>query len=288
MESSMKSLSSDFALYCKSLEVACEQSNEHQCLKRFIDETLPHVIARIGKNGGSSLEVLGIGSGSGEIDIEILGKIQLQHPGLSIHNEVVEPNPKQISKYKALVEEKCSGLNISFRWNQMSSEEYERQNKEKNESKKFDFIHMIEMLYYVESVPDTLKYFHSLLETNGKLLITQTADEGGYHSLWKKFGSRFVSSCRFFDVPKVLDAIRKKYQIYKLSSDMDITECFIEGNKNGERLLNFLTDTVDFRKNAPANLRDEVLHYLRHPQCSREENGKIIFNNDLCCMVVDY
>ncbi|GCB68810.1 hypothetical protein scyTo_0005365 [Scyliorhinus torazame] len=141
----MKSLSSDFALYCKSLEVACEQSNEHQCLKRFIDETLPHVIARIGKNGGSSLEVLGIGSGSGEIDIEILGKIQLQHPGLSIHNEVVEPNPKQISKYKALVEEKCSGLNISFRWNQMSSEEYERQNKEKNESKKFDFIHMIEV-----------------------------------------------------------------------------------------------------------------------------------------------
>lgn len=169
----------------------------------------------------------------------------------------------------------------------MSSEEYERQNKQKNESKKFDFIHMVEVLYYVENVRDTITYFHSCLQTNGKLLIIQTADDSGFHSLWKKYGSWFLNSCLFLDVHKILDEMRIKYRLYELSSDLDITECFIEGNENGERLLDFLTHVVDFRKTAPADLKEEVLHYLRQPQCSKEENGKVLFNNNLYFMVID-
>ncbi|XP_072435811.1 histamine N-methyltransferase isoform X4 [Chiloscyllium punctatum] len=288
MESSMKPLSLDFNQYYKSFKLFLERSTEHECMQKFIDENLPDVIASIGKKGGSSLNVLGVGSGSGKIDLEILGKIQSKHPGFFIHNEVVEPNPQHISKYKALVKEWNSGPNISFTWNQMTSGEYEMQNKKRNESKKFDFIHMIEMLYYVESLHDTIKYFHSLLETNGKLLIVQTADDGGYHSLWRKAGSRFLSSCLFLDVHKVLDEIRMKYHIYELSSIFDITECFIEGNENGELLLDFLTHIVDFRKTAPADLKAEVLQCLRQPQCSREENGKILFNNNLHFIVIDY
>ncbi|XP_078084168.1 histamine N-methyltransferase-like [Mustelus asterias] len=288
MESSMKSLSLDFDRYLKSFELFLERSTEHQCMRKFIDEILPDVIASIGKKGSSSLNVLGVGSGSGKIDIEFLGKIQSKHPGLLIHNEVVEPNPEHISQYKALVKEKCSDQNISFHWNQMNSEEYERQSKERNDSKEFDFIHMVEMLYYVESLRDTITYFHSLLQTNGKLLIIQTSDDGGYHSLWKKYGSHFLSSCLFLDVRKALDEIRMKYRIYEFSSDLDITECFIEGNENGECLLDFLTHVVDFRKTAPADLKEKVLHYLRQPQCSREENGKVIFNNNLYFIVIDY
>ncbi|XP_072328099.1 histamine N-methyltransferase-like [Scyliorhinus torazame] len=287
MASSMKLLSSDVGLYFKSFKLFIERSTEHQCMEKFIDENLPDVVTSIGKKGDSCINVLGVGSGSGEVDIEILGKIQSKHPGLSIHNEVVEPNPHQLTKYKDLVAEKTQGLNISFTWNQMCSEEYEKQNKEREESRKFDFIHMIQMLYYVQSVPDTIKYFHSLLETNGKLLIIQPSGDGGWHSLWKKAGSHFPTKSGFLGVQKVLDEMRVKYQIYELPSDMDITECFIEGNENGERLLDFLTEVADFRKTAPPDLKAEVLRYLRHPQCSREENGKIIFNNDLHFIVVD-
>ncbi|XP_038645863.1 histamine N-methyltransferase-like [Scyliorhinus canicula] len=287
MESSMKPLSSDFGLYFKSFNLFIERSTEHQCMEKFINENLPDVVTSIGKKGVSSLNVLGVGSGSGEIDFEILGKIQTKHPGLPIHNEVVEPNPNQITKYKDLAKEKSQGLNISFSWNQMRSEEYEKQNKERKESRKFDFIHMIQMLYFVESVPDTIKYFHSLLETNGKLLIIQAASDGGWHSLWKKAGSYFPTKSGFLGVQKVLDEMRVKYQIYELPSDMDITECFIEGNENGERLLDFLTDVADFRKTAPSDLKAEVLRYLRHLPCSREENGKILFNNNLHFIVVD-
>uniref|UniRef100_UPI00398E9334 histamine N-methyltransferase-like n=1 Tax=Pristiophorus japonicus TaxID=55135 RepID=UPI00398E9334 len=288
MESSMKSLSSDFSYYLKTFNLFLDRSTEHMCMQKFIDEKLPDVVASIGKEGSSSLNVLGVGSGSGKIDFEILGKIKSKHPGLSIRNEVVEPNPEQLSTYKALVKEKSQGLNISFTWNHMSSEEYEKKAKESHEIKQFDFIHMIQMLYYVESVHDSIKYFHSLLETNGKLLIIIVSDDGGWHSLWETFRSCFPGSCLFLDVHKMLDDMRMKYKIYELSSDLDITECFIEGNENGELLLDFLTESLHFRKTAPTDLKAEVLQYLRQPQCSREENGKIIFNNNLQVIVVDY
>ncbi|XP_038645864.1 histamine N-methyltransferase-like isoform X1 [Scyliorhinus canicula] len=287
MESSMKPLTSDIGLYFKSFKLFLERSTEHQCMEKFIDENLPDVVTSIGKKGAPCLNVLGVGSGSGEVDIKILGIIQSKHPGLPIHNEVVEPNLHQITKYKDLVAEKSQGLNISFTWNQMRSEEYEKQNKERKESRKFDFIHMIQMLYYVESVPDTIKYFHSLLETNGKLLIIQSSDDGGWQALWEKAGSRFPTKIDFPGVRKVLDEMRVKYQKYELPSDMDITECFIEGNENGERLLDFLTEVADFMKTAPPDLKAEMLRYLRHPECSREENGKIMFNNDLHFIMVD-
>ncbi|GCB65062.1 hypothetical protein scyTo_0011829, partial [Scyliorhinus torazame] len=111
--------------------------------------------------------------------------------------------------------------------------------------------------------------------------------DGGWHSVWKKAGSHFPTKSGFLGVQKVLDEMRVKYQIYELPSDMDITECFIEGNENGERLLDFLTEVADFRKTAPPDLKAEVLRYLRHLPCSREENGKIIFKNDLHFIVID-
>uniref|UniRef100_UPI00398F6CD3 histamine N-methyltransferase-like isoform X2 n=1 Tax=Pristiophorus japonicus TaxID=55135 RepID=UPI00398F6CD3 len=252
MESYKKSLVSNFSSYLKTFNLFLDRSTEHLCMQKFIDENLPDVVASIGKNGSSSLNVLGVGSGS------------------------------------ALVKEKSQSLNISFTWNQMTSEEYEKKAKERNEIKKFDFIHMIQMLYFVESVHDSIKYFHSLLEPNGKLLIIIVSDDGGWHALWKKFGSRFTGNCLFLDVRKMLDDVRMKYKIYELSSDLDITECFIEGNENGELLLDFLTQIINFRKTAPADLKAEVLQYLRQPQCSREENGKIMFNNNMQVIVVDY
>uniref|UniRef100_UPI00398EAF50 histamine N-methyltransferase-like n=1 Tax=Pristiophorus japonicus TaxID=55135 RepID=UPI00398EAF50 len=288
MNSIMESITSDFSYYLKTFNLYLDRTNDHVHMAKFNAEYLPDIVASIGKEGSSSLNVLGVGSGSGKTDLEILGKIQCKHPGLSIQNEVVEPNPEQISSYKAFVKEKSQSLNISFTWNQMTSEEYEKKAKERNEVKKFDFIHMIHMLYYVESVQDSIKYFHNLLETNGKLLIVTVSDGGGWQSLWKTFGSRFINSCVYLDVCKILDDMSINYQIYEVSADLDITECFIEGNEKGELLLDFLTHIINFRKTAPPDLKAEVLQYLLQTPYSREENGKIIFNNNSQTIVVDY
>ncbi|XP_067844260.1 histamine N-methyltransferase-like [Heptranchias perlo] len=108
MESLMRPLSSDYSYYLKTFKLFLERSTEHQCLQNVIDENLPDTVTSIGKKEGSSLSVLRVGSGSGKIDFEILGKIQSKHPALSIHNEVVEPNPEQIPSYQDIF----SNLNI--------------------------------------------------------------------------------------------------------------------------------------------------------------------------------
>lgn len=68
---------------------------------------------------------------------------------------------------------------------------------------------------------------------------------------------------------------------------MDITECFTEGDEKGELLLDFLTEVLDFSKTASPELKDGVLNLLRHPDCSVESSGKVIFNNNLGVIVID-
>ncbi|TDH00936.1 hypothetical protein EPR50_G00174990 [Perca flavescens] len=66
----------------------------------------------------------------------------------------------------------------------MHSEDYEGQVKEKGDMKTFDFIHMIQMIYYVDNLADTIKFYHSLLKNNGRLMIIIGADNSGWDVLW--------------------------------------------------------------------------------------------------------
>lgn len=68
---------------------------------------------------------------------------------------------------------------------------------------------------------------------------------------------------------------------------MDITECFTPGDEKGELLLDFLTEVLEFGKTAPPELRAGVNDLLRHPDCSVESNGRVMFNNNLGAIVLN-
>lgn len=100
--------------------------------------------------------------------------LQAAHPGVLIDNEIVEPNPQHVAAYKGkalpawwgartvdwndenhvflllfkteLVNQAPDLQNVSFIWHQLTSSEYEQQVKEKGLCKKFDFIHMIQVM----------------------------------------------------------------------------------------------------------------------------------------------
>ncbi|KAM9305792.1 histamine N-methyltransferase [Gastrophryne carolinensis] len=291
MESGMRSLLSDNSRYVESFRLFLQNSTEHQCMQHFIDTHLPEILASIG-HGKAVINVLGVGSGSGEIDLQMLSKIHSQYPGVSISNNIIEPSPEQIVSYKERVY-KTPGLDhISFHWNKKTSTEFELQVKEEKQDTKYDYIHMIQMLYYVKDVPATLKFFKSLLAADGKLLIILVSGKSGWSTLWKKYGSRLPLNdmCLYVtagDVADLLKSMGAKYQCYELQSDMDITECFVEGNHNGELLLDFLTETCDFKKHAAPELRDEIIQELRSSGCSSIRDEKIIFNNNLSVIVVE-
>ncbi|KTF93856.1 hypothetical protein cypCar_00012259 [Cyprinus carpio] len=201
---------------------------------------------------------MGIGSGAGEIDLEMLAQLHLKLPHAKVINKVVEPSNDMLHKYKVRVSTTPDLDYINFTWNKMTASELEKHWQEKNPGEKMDFIHMIQMLYYVKDPEATVSFFRSLLNKDGKLLIILVSDTES--------------------IP---------YQNYELLSQVDITECFTEGDQVGELLLDFLTEVIEFSKNAPEDLKKGVLDLLRHPDCSREVDGRIIFNNNLGVLVVE-
>lgn len=116
--------------------------------------------------------------------------------------------------------------------------------------------------------------------------------ESGWRRLWQTYRSQLSNTelsqyVTTQDVKAFLESKGVSYQNYELPSQMDITECFTEGDEKGELLLDFLTEVLNFSKTAPPDLKAGVLELLRHPDCSVESNGRIIFNNNLGAIVID-
>ncbi|KAJ7345802.1 hypothetical protein JRQ81_001752 [Phrynocephalus forsythii] len=286
----MRSLLSDNSRYTETFHAFLKNSTEHQCMLEFVQKTLPGIISSIG-DGKSPLNVLSVGGGTGEIDLQILKQIRAKYPGVAIHNEVIEPNGEQISCYKEHVA-KTSGLeNITFTWHKETSFEYESRMKASKEMRKLNFIHMIQMLYYVKDVPATIGFFHSLLEPGAKLLIIILSGTSGWARLWKKYGPHLHLSLPSSlilapDIEEILNEAGMQYQSYELPSHMDITDCFTEGNKNGELLLDFLTETCNFSKTAPPDLKCDIIEDLKKPEYSEMRGGRYFFNNSLNAIVI--
>ncbi|NXX91063.1 HNMT methyltransferase, partial [Centropus bengalensis] len=291
MASPMRSLLTDPDRYLQSFRLFLKNSTEHQCMQEFVERQLPALIASIG-NGKPAINILSVGGGAGEIDLLILSKVQAKYPGITINNDVIEPSADQILKYKDRVAKTSNLEKVKFTWHEETAYEYESRMTAEKKSKKWDFIHMIQMLYYVKDVPATIQYFHSLLDAQAKLLIILVSGMSGWETLWKKYGSSFPLDdlCSYIsstNLKRILDAAGLKYQLYELPSYMDITSCFIEGNKDGELLLDFLTETREFSKTAPPELKRQVMEELRKPECSEKRDGKVLFNNNLSVIVIE-
>lgn len=121
---------------------------------------------------------------------------------------------------------------------------------------------------------------------------TSILGDSGWGRLWRTYRNQLcnseISQCvTTADIKTLLDSGGISYKNYELPSQMDITECFTEGDEKGELLLDFLTEVLDFSKTAPPELKAGVLELLRHPDCSVETNGRVIFNNNLGVIVTD-
>ncbi|KAM4897306.1 histamine N-methyltransferase [Sylvia borin] len=286
---SMRSLTAEE--YVEAFKTFLDHSTEHQCMDEFNKEQMPNIVAGLGP-GKSTISVLGVGSGTGESDLKMIRILQAVHPGVSIDNEIVEPNPQHVAAYKELVNQAPDLQNVSFIWHQLTSLEYEQQVKEKGTHKKFDFIHMIQMLYRVEDIPNTIKFFHSCLDHHGKLLIIILSDSSGWASLWKNYRDCLpaTDSGHYITCGGITDGLRRlglEHRVYEFPSGWDITECFIEGDAVGGRMMDFLTGTKNFLGTAPAALRRRLQEALCQPECSSTRDGRIIFSNNLSMIVVE-
>uniref|UniRef100_H2N1R7 Histamine N-methyltransferase n=1 Tax=Oryzias latipes TaxID=8090 RepID=H2N1R7_ORYLA len=218
-----------------------------------------------------------LGFAPGEMDVQLLSLMQTEIPAVPISADV-EGSSKLIDCFKALVAKTPQ------------IEEYEKLVKTKGDVKKFDFIHMIQIIYYVESLEKTLKFYHSLLKNNGRLMIIVEAAHSGWDILWKTYrkelcGGSLSEYRSSSEVVTCLKSLGLNFEEHLVPNTFDITECFDSKSVPGDRLLSFMTATDRFRESFTPEIRAGILELLRNT-CSTEKEGRVFFNSNLSCILV--
>ncbi|XP_064183659.1 histamine N-methyltransferase-like [Anguilla rostrata] len=275
--------------YVDGFQLYLQRSQEHKVIREFIDRILPDEFARIAE-GKKSLNVLGVGSGGGELDAHILSVLQTKVPGTSINADVLEPSHELNENFKALVAKTPNLQKLSFNWHSMTCAEYETMVKNKKETKRFDLVHMIQMLFYVTDLKATVKFFHSLLRDKGKLLIIHEAASSGWNTLWKTYKEELCkrSLSDYLSAGDIKDRLQElglKYEEHALHNTVDITMCFDKADEMGEKLLDFMTDQVHFHQSLNADVRAGILDLLQN-KCSTKKDGRIMFDCSLTALLV--
>ncbi|XP_037345484.2 histamine N-methyltransferase A-like [Pungitius pungitius] len=273
----------------QSFQFYLQHSGEHEAIFKCLHDLLPGEFRRIGLNR-SSLDVLGVGSGGGEVDAHILTVLQSTFPSVPITTDVVEGSADLTDSFKALVAKSPNLQKIPFTWHLMTSENYEKQVKAKGDIKKFDFIQMVQMIYYVDDLAGTMAFYHSLLKTSGRLMIMVEAAGSGWDVLWKTYRKELAVGAitEYRSSAEVIECLKSqglKYEEHAVPNAFDITECFDPSSETGQRLLDFMTAKDSFWRSFTPEVIAEILDLLRN-KCSTEKDGRVLFNSDLRCILV--
>ncbi|XP_029980485.1 histamine N-methyltransferase A-like [Sphaeramia orbicularis] len=273
----------------QSFQFYLEHSGEHQAIVQFAHDILPGELKRIGA-GKSSLDVLGVGSGGGQVDVQMLTLLQSAFPSVPVTADIVEGSGPLTDGFKALIAKTPNLQKIPFSFHIMKSEEYETQVKAKGDAKKFDFIHMIQMIYYVEDLAGSIKFFHSLLKANGRLMIIVEAANGGWDILWKTYAKELCTGAitDYRSSAQVVECVKSlglKYEEHVISHSFDISECFSPSSDTGARLLNFMTAQENFQQSFSPEVRAGILELLKN-KCSVQKDDKILFNGSLVAILI--
>ncbi|XP_066279131.1 histamine N-methyltransferase B-like [Branchiostoma lanceolatum] len=251
-------LESEKATCFREFAAAFEVSREHYSLS--YEGKVPDSVLC---DAGTDVRVLGIGSGTGNMDRSILKKLLKRHA--SVYNRVVEPSEEMIAQYKTLAREDKSLSAVKFDWRQQTAEEYFFQTKEDT---KFHLVHAVHVLYNVDDIHATLRNMWEHVADGGFMMVAMESEKGQlgklYHKMWDDFGQgdRLKTSIRTSgDVRQWLDGKGISYVTSEDEINLNVTECFKEGSKTGELLLDFMTYTPSV-SDVP-EIRSTVLEHIR-------------------------
>ena len=220
------------------------------------------------------LNILSVGSGEGEMDMTIL-KIMKEELKKSEHgchikifNRAIEPNEYSCDVYKAATENLPSPLDdqkTDFEIFQQTFEEYQESQKEPI---RFDIVHFMHSIYFVDVEETLLHCFEKELSDNGHLVCLVTGKDLTYSVLskqkahWhgKDVASEIETAEKLIQIANENDW---KHETYTEEYWIDVTEVFDPKSTNGNLLLDFLTHTVNFRETADKQLVEETLALIK-------------------------
>ncbi|XP_028411710.1 histamine N-methyltransferase-like [Dendronephthya gigantea] len=240
------------------------------------------------------LKILSVGSGIGAVDLkfveillEELKKRSTVDQNMKIYLRVIEPNSSSCKQFSDAVEARRD-LPIHVDIREQRFQEYIQ--NDQNASTTFDLIHFIHSIYFVVEEKAISYCLEKQLKNQGCLffvysdeaIIRQVALEMAPErrpndklvNIAEKIGPRLI---------KIVEKYGRKYEVYSHEHPIDVSEVFV-GSENGDLLLDFIAQKVDFRKNADASLVDRVLAVIKNASCVKNE--KNIFMQTEILMIV--
>ena len=210
--------------------------------------------------------ILSVGSGTGDMDLEILKivKDELQRSQgchqLKIFNRAIEINKYPCDLYKAAIKN-LNDQQVDFDLRHQSFEEYAEEFT--MEQPKFDLIHFIHSIYYVD-IEAVLKHcIENELQDNGRLvfmverpdLISSVLEKQRFPD-WH--GTPDEKNPETFETAEKMFEIAEKYgwehEVCTQEFSIDVTEIFDPQSTEGNLLLDFITLNKNYRGTADKKL----------------------------------
>ena len=225
-----------------------------------------------------SFNILSVGSGTGEMDMEIMKIIEKelqksdQGRPMKIFNRAIEPTEYSCGLYKAAIENLPSPLNsecTEFEICQQTFQEYKESQQRQEDTVKFDMVHFIHSTYHVDIKEALMHCFEKELSEQGVLVCVIAGRDLIYwvtlrqNSQWRgteKDSEKYETAEEIINIAK---SNGWKHEIYSQEYAIDVTDVFDEKSTEGNLPLDFLTHTVNFRETADKQLVEETLALIK-------------------------
>ena len=254
-------------------ETKCDQFRK---IEEMLRECLPSLVPRI-LHDSQQLNILSIGSGNGQKDLLVLKVIRESLRSndngtqLKMFNRAIEPNTYFCDLYNEAIANMLTPSDdqaTKFEICEQSFQEYS-QHTEK-EPVKFDLVHFIHSIYYVDMEEALCHCFEKELGENGALIcivsgrdlinLVLAKQPKNWHGQGDGTSENLENAERLVEIGKNKGW---KHELYITEYSIDVTEVFDPKSTEGNLLLDFLTHTVNFRETAEKQLVEETLAIIR-------------------------
>ena len=246
-------------------------------LRSHLPSTLKYILDE--PNSLVGINILSIGSGDGDMDVEILKivneEMQRHRPSHAVNmfNRAVEPNMHALNQYKNTVAtrlpKELSNASIVFDIDRPKTfEEYVANIKETVE---FDIIHFIHSIYHITDVEKALKYcYEKGLGNRGAIALILSGKDDTIELIKRSRGISHLGS-------EIVEIVRQngwRHEIYRKVYSTDVTEVFDEQSMEGNLMLDFFAHSEDFRLNDDPEKVKITLECIK--EMSTFEDGKFL------------
>ncbi|XP_068670342.1 histamine N-methyltransferase-like [Montipora foliosa] len=250
--------------YVESLKIFDRKSGQIAKNKEMLREHIPSLVPRM-LHHSQQLNILSVGSGNGEKDLFILKTIKENLPKtghgskIKIFNRAIEPNSYSRGLYNTVIENLPASFDdqeTKFEICPQTFQEYSQYNDK--EPIKFDLVHFIHSIYYVDMEKALCHCFEKELVEKGVFVCIVS---GRY---WH--GQEDGTSENLEKAEKLVEIAKSKawkHEVYTREYSIDVTDVFDPKSIEGNLLLDFLTHMVNFRETAEKQLVEGTLSLIR-------------------------